>query len=97
MPHAANGWDVNKGGAAHSNRHFDKKRDAVDAGVKISLNQGTQLYNGKDGKNPDPRRDDARVQFEHRFGDNRPPVPENLGKNHFSDRVGAPSTYHKGR
>ena len=37
--------------ATRSSGHFDKKQDAVDAGRKISQNQGTEFYiHGKDGK-----------------------------------------------
>jgi hypothetical protein len=48
---ANGGWDVKKDGATRSSGHFDKKQDAVDAGRKISQNQGTEFYiHGKDGK-----------------------------------------------
>ena len=37
--------------ATRSSGHFDKKQEAVDAGRKISQNQGTEFYiHGKDGK-----------------------------------------------
>ena len=43
--------NVKKDGATRSSGHFDKKQDAVDAGRKISQNQGTEFYiHGKDGK-----------------------------------------------
>lgn len=38
------GWDIKKDGATCSSGHFDKKQDAVDAGCKISQNQGTEFY-----------------------------------------------------
>ena len=41
VPNADGGWDVKKDGATRSSGHFDKKQDAVDAGRKISQNQGT--------------------------------------------------------
>lgn len=45
------GWDVKKDGAGRSSGHFDNKQDAVNAGRKISQNQGTEFYiHGKDGK-----------------------------------------------
>lgn len=51
VPNADGGWDVKKDGATRSSGHFDKKQDAVDAGRKISQNQGTEFYiHGKDGK-----------------------------------------------
>lgn len=49
VPNANGGWDVKK--VTRSSGHFDKKQDAVDAGRKISQNQGTEFYiHGKDGK-----------------------------------------------
>ena len=51
VPNADGGWDVKKDGATRSSGHFDRKQDAVDAGRKISQNQGTEFYiHGKDGK-----------------------------------------------
>jgi hypothetical protein len=51
VPNADGGWDVKKDGATRSSGHFDKKQEAVDAGRKISQNQGTEFYiHGKDGK-----------------------------------------------
>jgi len=51
VPNANGGWDVKKSGASRSSGHFDKKQDAIDAGRKISRNQGTEFYiHGKDGK-----------------------------------------------
>ncbi len=44
VPNADGGWDVKKDGATRSSGHFDKKQDAVDAGHKISQNQGTEFY-----------------------------------------------------
>ncbi|MDY6823239.1 MAG: DUF2188 domain-containing protein [Thermodesulfobacteriota bacterium] len=39
------------GRATRSSGHFDKKQEAVDAGRKISQNQGTEFYiHVKDGK-----------------------------------------------
>lgn len=45
------GWDVKKGGSERASGHYDSKKDAVDAGRKISRNQGTEFYiHGEDGK-----------------------------------------------
>ena len=46
-------YDELEGGntETRSSGHFDKKQDAVDAGRKISQNQGTEFFiHGKDGK-----------------------------------------------
>lgn len=43
VPNADGGWDVKKDGATRSSGHFDKKQEAVDAGRKISQNQGTEF------------------------------------------------------
>ena len=51
VPNSNGGWDVKKGGANRISGHFDKKVDAVNAGRKISINQGTEfIIHGKDGK-----------------------------------------------
>ncbi|MFQ5432266.1 MAG: DUF2188 domain-containing protein [Nitrospinota bacterium] len=51
VPNADGGWDVKKSGSNRASGHFDTKRDAVDAGRKISRNQGTEfVIHGKDGK-----------------------------------------------
>jgi len=51
VPKADGGWDVKKGGAERSSVHFEKKQDAVNAGRRISQNQGTEfVIHGKDGK-----------------------------------------------
>ncbi len=50
VPNSKGGWKVQKGGGTRSSRHFDRKKDAVDAGRKISKNQGTEFYvHGRDG------------------------------------------------
>lgn len=44
-----------KHGATRSSGDFDKKQDAVDAGHKISQNQGAEFYiHGKDSHGNDP-------------------------------------------
>lgn len=50
VPNSGGGWDVRKGGADRASRHFDTKRDAVDAGREISRNQGTEfVIHGQNG------------------------------------------------
>ena len=45
------GWDVKKGGAEKASKHFDIKKDAIDAGREISQNQKTEFFiHGLDGK-----------------------------------------------
>ena len=42
---------IKNDGVTRSSGRSDKKQDAVDAGRKISQNQGTEFYiHGKDGK-----------------------------------------------
>jgi Uncharacterized protein conserved in bacteria (DUF2188) len=51
VPNPKGGWDVKKGGAAKASGHFDRKKDAVDAGRQISRNQDTEfVIHGQDGK-----------------------------------------------
>ncbi|HEY0893593.1 MAG TPA: DUF2188 domain-containing protein [Cellvibrio sp.] len=51
VPDPEGGWDVKKGGATKSSKHFDNKQDAVDWGRQVSRNQKTEfLIHGKDGK-----------------------------------------------
>ena len=51
VPNPEGGWDVKKSGSQRPSGHFDTKREAVEAGRKISSNQGTELYiHGRDGK-----------------------------------------------
>jgi len=45
------GWDVRKGGSSRSSGHFDTKKDAVDAGREISVNQSSEfLIHGMNGR-----------------------------------------------
>ena len=45
------GWDVRRDGSERSSGHFDTKREAEDAGRKISDNQNTEFsIHNKDGK-----------------------------------------------
>lgn len=38
------GWNVRKGGSSRISGHFDRKMDAIDAGLQFSRNQHTELY-----------------------------------------------------
>jgi len=50
VPNPDGGWDVKRGGADRSSGHFDNKQEAIDAGRKISQNQGSEfLIHNKDG------------------------------------------------
>ena len=45
------GWDVKRDHAQHSSVHLKTKQQAIDAGRKISRNQGTELtIHNMDGK-----------------------------------------------
>ena len=45
------GWDVKKGGSQRASGHFETKKQAVDAGRKISQNQGTEfVIHGMNGR-----------------------------------------------
>ncbi len=51
VPNPNGGWDVKKNNAERSSGHFDIKVDAVNAGRKISTNQGTEfIIHEKNGK-----------------------------------------------
>jgi uncharacterized protein YdaT len=51
VPNPDGGWDVKRDGADRSSGHHDKKQDAIDAGRKISQNQGTEfVIHNKDGQ-----------------------------------------------
>ncbi len=51
VPNPDGGWDVRKGGSSRSSGHYETKKDAVDAGRDISINQGSEfLIHGRDGK-----------------------------------------------
>ncbi len=44
-------WNVKLGGAQRSIRHFKTKKEAIDAGRKISRNQGAELFiHNKNGR-----------------------------------------------
>ena len=45
------GWDVKKGGATRSSKHFEVKKDAIDYGRQVSINQNSEfLIHGLNGK-----------------------------------------------
>ena len=51
VPNSSGGWKVKKGGSSKSSGNFETKKEAVDAGRKISQNQGTEFFiHGKNGK-----------------------------------------------
>ena len=51
VPNPNGGWDVKKGGAQRASGHYNTKKQAVDAGRKISQNQKTEfVIHGLDGK-----------------------------------------------
>ncbi len=61
VPNPSGGWDVKRNNAERSSGHYETKQQAVDAGRKISQNQGTEfIIHGKDGKiqNPDSHGND---------------------------------------
>ena len=55
------GWDVIKNGSERASGHYDTKAEAVDAGRRMSRNQGTELIthlrNGRI-QNPDSHGND---------------------------------------
>lgn len=67
VPDSNGGWNVKRGGSNHTIRHFERKKDAVDAGRVISRSQKTELVihglNGRiqssdsHGHDPCPPRD----------------------------------------
>ena len=51
VPDKNGGWNIKKGGPQRSSGHFDNKKGAINAGRKISQNQGTEfIIHGKNGK-----------------------------------------------
>jgi len=51
VPSRNGGWDVKRGGAAKSSSHHETKKDAIDAGRKVSRNQKTEFkIHNKDGR-----------------------------------------------
>ena len=51
VPNSEGGWDVKRSGGERASVHTDTKKEAVDAGRRISKNQNTELViHNKDGK-----------------------------------------------
>lgn len=51
VPNPDGGWDVKRGGATRASSHHETKRDAVDAGRRVSRNQSTELrIHNRDGR-----------------------------------------------
>lgn len=51
LPNQNGGWDIKKGGTEKASKHFDNKKDAIDAGRKISRNQKSEfIIHNKDGR-----------------------------------------------
>ncbi len=51
VPNPNGGWDVKRGGTGRASGHYDTKKEAVDAGRKISQDQKTEfVIHGLDGK-----------------------------------------------
>ena len=50
VPNPDGGWDVKRENAKRSSGHYDTKQEAMDAGRRMSINQGTELIpHRKDG------------------------------------------------
>ena len=43
VPNPDGGWDVKRENAKRSSGHYDTKQEAMDAGRRMSINQGTEL------------------------------------------------------
>lgn len=43
VPNRDGGWDVKRGGASRASSRHETKREAVNAGRKVSRTQGTEL------------------------------------------------------
>ncbi len=51
VPNPKGGWDVKRGGADKATLHTSNKKDAIDAGRKISQNQKTEfIIHNKNGR-----------------------------------------------
>ena len=51
VPISGGGWDVRRGGAERTSRHFETKREAIDRGREISRNAGTEFkIHNRDGR-----------------------------------------------
>lgn len=45
------GWDVKRENAKRSSGHYEAKKEAMDAGRRMSINQGTELIPQSQGWN----------------------------------------------
>lgn len=55
VPNPDGGWDVKCENAKRSSGHYDTKQEAMDAGRRMSINQGTELIpHRKDGTIQNP-------------------------------------------
>ena len=51
VPNKDGGWNVVRSGSKRIYRHFNTKREAIDAGRKVSRNQDTEfVIHNKDGR-----------------------------------------------
>lgn len=51
VPNSDGGWDVKRGGADRSSKHFERKAEAVEWGRDVSRNQGTEFrIHNQDGR-----------------------------------------------
>ena len=55
VPNSNGGWDVKRENAKRSSGHYDTKQEAMEAGRRMSINQGTELIpHRKDGTIQNP-------------------------------------------
>lgn len=51
VPNSKGGWDVKRSGSSKASVHTETKKEAVEIGRNISINQETEfVIHGKDGK-----------------------------------------------
>ena len=43
VPNSKGGWDVKRENAKRSSGHYETKKEAMEAGRRMSINQGTEL------------------------------------------------------
>ena len=53
VPNPDGGWDVKRENAKRSSGHYETKKEAMDAGRRMSIHQGTELI---------PHREDGTIQ-----------------------------------
>ena len=55
VPNSNGGWDVKRENAKRSSGHYETKKEAMEAGRRMSINQGTELIpHRKDGTIQNP-------------------------------------------